>query len=234
MKNYLKLSSVSEIFTNIIPLSSYGKGKTTSKEKPFVILNTDLDNGLYIRRLVEQIKNYEVLNEQPKVLRKRSLKNIKTGDLILFGDMLGSVNYDYRVETDAKSLDHIDGRRFKVYDLITDFTKVIKRLEKYVEENYLSGKVLDIFEDEEDVKVTNININVNTLNRRPSYVTPIAILKPVVKEEKVTIFDNWVKIGYNQYDIMCNLFGDEFIYVSGNKYFIKSDRFGRKYLTLNK
>jgi hypothetical protein len=233
MKNYLSLSNLSEPVARIISACSCkSKAKQVSKEMPFVVLNSDADCGFYVRRLIKEISRFDLL-EQPKVLRKKSLKGIETGDLIVFGDTQGTVNYDYRVETEAAKLDHLDGRKFKVYDLINDFDKVIKRLKRFAEENdgeeYLLVKENKKCKCEENVSEININLNVH--NRIPKSVTHVAILRKEINEEKVTIFDNWVKVGYNQYDIYVDLFGKEFIYVSGSKFYVKEDRFGRKYLT---
>lgn len=228
MKNYLKLSSLSEAITRIIPSEFKSNAKKVKKELPFVVLNSDNDYGFYVKRLVRELQRYDLI-EQPKVLRKKSLKNIESGDIIVFGDNLGSIDYDYRVETNARNLDHLDGRTFKAYDLINDFDKVIKRLRKYVAEN--SEEHLLVKDNDDSVSVTNIEVEVNVSAKRPKYVTPVALLLNKVSEEKVTIFDNWVKIGYNQYDIYVDLFGREFIYVDGRKFQIEEDRLGRKYLT---
>lgn len=229
MKNYLSLSNLSEKFTQIIPCVQSKKAKKVKKSLPFVILNSDNDYGFYVRRLVKEIQKNSELLEQPKILRKKSLKNIETGDLIVFGDNLGNVEYDYRIETDPKNLDHLDGRSFKVYDIINDFDKVIKRLKKYVAEN--KGEYVFVEEEETYGRIAEINIDVNVHQKAPKVTTPIAILRNAVCEEKVTIFDNWVKVGYNQYDIYVDLFGREIVYIDGNKFFVQEDRFGRKYLS---
>lgn len=228
MKNYLSLSNLSEKITQIVPCV---KSKFSSKVKkafPFVILNTDHDNGFYVKRLIKEIKKYSELTEMPKVLRKKSLKNIETHDLIVFGDNLGTINYDYRVETNPNSLDHLDGRVFKVYDIKEDFDKILKRLKKYVNEN--NNNELYLVE-EEDVKVSEVIISVNEVKHTPKVRIPLAILRNNVSQEKVTIFDSWVKVGYNQYDIFVDLLGNEVVYIDGHKFYIKEDRFGRRYLS---
>jgi len=228
MKNYLKLSNLSNAVERIIPcLSSNNKSKKVKKEKSFVVLNSDNNDGFYVRRLTKEINRFG-LKEQPKILRKRSLKNIYKGDLIVFGDCNGTIDYDYRVETNVDNLDHLDGRQFKAYDLINDFDKILKRLGKYVaanDERYIA------VDDEDEPRVTEINVDVTVSKKHPKSYVPLAILLNDVCEEKVTIFDNWVKVGYNQYDIYVDFFGNEFVYIGGNKYFVKEDLWGRKYLT---
>lgn len=224
MKNYLILSESLETFARVIGLKPNSESKKTKeKEYPFVVLNTDNDYGFYVRRLVEEIKSVGELSQIPKVLRIKSLKEIKTGDLIVFGDSNGLIDYDFRIETNAKRLEHLDGRKYKVYDLIKDFNKVIDRLHKYAEANFNLGS-----KEETEVE---INVNVNVPLDRTNYKSIVGVSYPYVNKEKVTIFDNWVKIGYNQYDIFVDLFGNEMIYVDGYKFFVKEDRFGRKYLS---
>lgn len=228
MKNYLKLSELSETVTRIIPCLKNKQKKQLNKKLPFVVLNTDDDYGLYVRRLVEEIKRLDLV-QQPKVLRKKSIKNIERMDLIVFGDAKGNLDYDYRVETNAEALDHLDGRIFKVYDITTDFHKVIKRLRSYASENEGNEEVVIV--KERSVPVTEIDIDVTIHERKPRKQIPILLIKNKVKEEKVTIFDNWVKVGYNQYDIYVDLNGRERVYIDGVRYFIEQDHFGRKYLS---
>jgi hypothetical protein len=239
MRNYLKLSNLSEVITRIIPGINVNKERKLSKEMPFVVLNSDSDYGFYMQRLVKQLNKFG-LEEQPKILRKRSLKNIESGDLIVFGDVLGSNDFDYRVETNPRNLDNLDGRKFKAYDLIADWSKIMKRLEKYASENYSDEDEYILVEEKKNKKVPahaksyiNFLYDAGVLNTEHlSYEVPSFHLHNAVSEQKVTIFNNWVKIGYNQYTIFCNLLGQEFIYVKGNKLYIKKDRLGRKYLVL--
>jgi hypothetical protein len=236
MKNYLSLSNLSAAVTRIVPcISSKPAKRKTRKENAFVVLNSDNDYGFYVRRLAREISKYPELREIPKSLRRKSFKAIETGNLIVFGDCNGSTDYDFRIEEEARNLDHLDGRRFKAYDIINDFDKVLKKLKAYASDN-------DNLDEEEghtccgkkksksEVETIDININVNTHAKPAKYTHNIAILRNEVLEEKVTVFNNWVKVGYNQYDIYCDLFGNEFIYINGQKFGIEKDRRGKKYL----
>ena len=171
------------------------------------------------------------------MLRKASLRNIETGNLIVFGDATGKVDYDYRVVRNAHELDHLDGRRFKAYDIINDFDKIIKKLKAYAYDNidndYCFSDYDIIVERERKPKTRNIEINIdcNVKRRTPRHVTNLSLLRAEAGDEKVTIFDNWVKVGYNQYDVYVDLFGREIVYIHGAKFFIEEDRLGRKYLT---
>lgn len=231
MKQYLKLSSLSDAITAIIPFKNSKKAAKVKKEFSFVVLNSDNDYGFYVKRFVKEINRFQQLVEQPKALRVCSLKNIKTGDLIVFGDCLGNIDYDYRVELDPRELDHLDGRSVKVYDLISDFQKIIRRLHNYVEANE-TKKVVYKRKPKQEKEVVDIEINLNLTRRYPKSKVPYAILtNHLCTEEKVTIFHNWVKVGYNQYDIFVDFNGREYVYIDGHKFQIKEDRWGRRYLS---
>jgi hypothetical protein len=232
MKNYLSLSNLTTSVKRIVPsISCKCAGKKTKKENAFVVLNSDNDYGFYMRRLAKELERYPELSEIPKILRTRSLKNIETGNLIVFGDATGGIDYDYRVEKDAKNLDHLDGRRFKAYDIINDFDKVIKKLKAYADDNNSADEIyLAVGKKAKKVETFDVEINVNVHKGHPIYRANIAVLRPEILAQKVTVFNNWVKVGYNQYDIYCDLFGNEFIYVDGVKFFVEQDRYGRKYL----
>jgi len=237
MKNYLRLSKFATKVSRIIPAIT-GKvcGKQTKKENAFVILNSDNDYGFYIQRLVRELKKYPELIEIPKVLRKANLRNIETGNLIVFGDATGSTNFDYRVVRDARELDHLDGRRFKAYDIINDFDKIVKKVRAYADDNIDNENDYEFSDYDVFVKnrkkdrkpktcrTVEINIDCNIGQRTPKYKTHSF-------EENYTIFDNWVKVGYNQYDIYVDLFGNQFIYINGAKLFVNKDRYGKRYLT---
>jgi hypothetical protein len=115
---------------------------------------------------------------------------------------------------------------------MNDFGKIIKKLKAYVNDNVCSDEeeYIIIEEKEPKTKTFNVEINIGVPKRSPKYRANIAVLRPEIQAEKVTVFNNWVKVGYNQYDIYLDLFGNEFIYVEGEKFFINKDRYGRKYL----
>lgn len=235
MKNYLSLSNLTTAVKRIVPsISCKTKSKKSSKkENAFVVLNSDNDYGFYIQRLAREIEKYPELREIPKVLRTRSLKKIQTGNLIVFGDASGNVDYDYRVVKDARLLDHLDGRRFKAYDIINDFGTIVKKLKEYAYNNEPATEVICYVAETKKpkVKTFDVEINVQAHVKHPKYRANIAILRSEVLQQKVTVFDNWVKVGYNQYDIYADMFGNEMIYVDGNKFFVRKDRYGNGYLS---
>lgn len=232
MKNNFAFLKISEVITGIITLPSEAK----EKKNPFIIVNTDNDRGLYVKKLEQEIAKYKGLtsaDNDPK------FTSIETKDLIIFGD---STNFDYRIE-DMKyiTLNSFMGKDVKVYDLVGDYPKIVKRLVTYCKNNGIKRKAA--YRDEDvDIKI-NITVDEPRKTVCPllcgKYVSPKVertlvnvYSKPDVSVEKITVHTNWVKIGYNQYDIVVDLFGTEFIVLEdGQKMFVKTDRFGRRYLT---
>ena len=231
MKNNFAFLQLSEVITGVITLPVEAK----EKKNPFIIVNTDNDRGLYIRKLEQEIAKYKNLvsaDNDPK------FTSIETKDLIVFGD---SKNFDYRIkDMNYITLNTLMGRDVKVYDLVGDYPKIVRRLATYCKNNGIKRKAA--YRDEE------LNLRVNLVVEEPrrtgcplfrgQYVSPKVertlvniYSKPDVSVEKVTVHSNWVKIGYNQYDIFVDLFGGEFIVLEdGQKMFVKTDRFGRRYL----
>jgi len=241
MKTNFAFLKVSEVIEGVILLPAEAK----EKKNPFIIVNTDNDRGLYVRKLEQEIAKYKGLvsaDNDPK------FTSIETKDLIIFGD---SKNFDYRIE-DMKyiTLNSLMGRDVKVYDLVADYPKIVKRLVTYCKNNGIKRKAA--YRDED------VTVRVNLVVEEPAWTTRIrtqaneclllaakrfvaapvtktlvnVYSKPDVSVEKITVHTNWVKIGYNQYDIFVDLFGGEFIVLEdGQKMFVKTDRFGHRYLT---
>jgi tRNA splicing endonuclease len=245
MKNYLSLSEYSTTINRIAPRVAVDDRKSrksvSKKANSFVVLNSDNDYGFYVKRLVRELDKYAELREVPKSFRKKSIKEIKTGDVIVFGDAFGDVDYDYRVANNVEELNCLDGRAYKSYDMLNDFGKIISKIKGYAEGNKRKSteEYLIVEEEIKNKKRNNMRVSsaINIVlgdkvykKAKKRYVTPIAVLRPEIQERKVTIFDNWVKVGYNQYDIFCNLRGEEFVYIDGAKFTIHTDRYGKKYL----
>ena len=120
-------------FDRVVSLSSRTIKK---KARSFVVVNTDDDNGIYIRRIIKEAKRFGLI-EAPKPLREKSVKNIKTSEYIIFGDAPKRYSYDYRVETDVEIVEELDARVFKVFDAVDDFHKILNRVRDYAIANSL-------------------------------------------------------------------------------------------------
>jgi len=121
-------------FDRVTPLSSRYKRK--KKSSPFVVVNTDEDNGIYVRRIIKEAKLLGLM-EAPKLFRGKSVRSIRTGDFIIFGDAPKRYSYDYRVETDVEVVEEFDARVCKVFDAIDDFHKILEKIRDYAVANSL-------------------------------------------------------------------------------------------------
>ena len=232
----------------VLPNSNICRSVSKNKKKPFIILNTDHNYGPFVKTIVKLAKQYG-LTEQLGLFRDKSIKSIKTNELIVFGDTSNFANFDYRVETDPMSFRDFDNRVWKVYNLTAEFSKIQARLAQYAKENY--GCTSNVPSREQDVNVgitIDIEVTAPRLKKNKPAITncphrcPLLqqdnlssifspYQQPVVSVEDVRIHSYWVKIGYRQYDIMVDTFGNEYIIIEdGSIYQIKEDRFGRKYL----
>ena len=70
--------------------------------------------------------------------------------------------------------------------------------------------------------------------RRGIVLDPQSYIYPTVYTslEDVRIHDNWVKVGYDQFDILTDQFGRKYTIIDGNTYYIVTTRYGEEYLSL--
>lgn len=218
----------------------------TPNRPAMVILNSDYDYGMYVKELNRIFKEIGMV-EQHKLFRQKSLTNITTGDFIVVGEETPYYDYDFRVTSDQDELEDLDGRRFKAYDLIDDWDNILNKLQKYgrfttnrsVYDKFRSSLV-DCREPKQEVRfqrpsILDLTVEAEmtfTPRRAEKKVSYTEIFRPTERKEKVTIFDNWVKVGYRQFDIFYDMFGQEQISYDGTTLYVKSDRYGRKYLAV--
>jgi hypothetical protein len=232
MKQNFAFATFSKTISGIISLPLSAK----EKKNPFIIVNTDNDHGLYVKKLEKEIDKYKGLKLSDS---SADLYDIEKNNLIVFGD---SHKYDYRIEMNEITLTALTGKDVRVYDIVDDFDRIVRRLSTYCKNNGIKRK--NAYRDE-----CCVNLRVNVVEE-PKVICPLAARKyrvyeepkvkktlvnvyskPNVSVEKITVHSNWVKIGWNQYDIFVDLFGNEFITLEdGDKLFVKEDRFGRRYL----
>jgi len=233
--------------TNIFGVSAFTEKVTNNnksgKKYPFVVLN-DATNGY--AKLLFGLFQVEVIENE--LVNKRGTPHIsqaKEGDVIVFGD---GRNYDYRILKDPKEVFSLDERKYchtKNIFSIMEFEKLIGFVHKYSKANTAT-----VSYEDDDIRFDCICIEEPIKRRKPKRKPKkskkekpilIHVLGGIVAEgvvvlleeknvDSVHIFRNWVKIGYDQYDIYVDLFGNEFIIVDGTKLFINEDYRGRKYL----
>ena len=230
MKNNFAFLSLSNTITGVVMLSAEVK----EKRNPFIIVNTDNNRGLYVRKLEQEIAKYKNLKSQTR----DKLRDIETTNLIVFGD---SPNFDYRIDMNYFTIASLSGKKdLKVYDLVDDFDRIVRRLSTYCSNNGIKKTSYAPATRYSCVCVEEPKpAPVRCPLFRGQYTAPAVertlvsvYAKPNVSVEKITVHSNWVKIGYNSYDIYVDLLGNEVIFLEdGEKMYVKTDRFGRRYLT---
>ena len=242
MKKNFAFLTISETFQSIALLPKEAK----EKKNPFIIINTDDDRGLYIKALEKEISKYKGLKSND---REERFHDIQTNNLIVFGDI---TKFDYRVEKmNYITLASLAGKDAKVYDVVSDFPKIVRRLATYCKNNEIKRKMA--YRDELYQRFLGIELGVFVPEEpKKKFVCPLlqqkeelvcvrrpiqkrtlvnVCSKPDLRVEKVTVHANWVKIGWNQYDIWVDLCGREFIELEdGERFYVKTDRYGRRYL----
>ena len=267
--------------TKIISCIAPKKKRWAKKVKPFIIVNTDVGRGLYTHELIRLLTKYSLEQQY----NNKNLSQLRSKDVIVFGD---SERFDFRVETNVNNFEDLDSNGWKIYELVKDFTKIIKQIQSYVysNQNELFGD-FDIYGDNWEFdyprlrkqrkqrKVNTIQSiicndpsnrmgNYNFFNnlRKRYYEEPEDFAVEIeVKEvgqnnwqslprlkknanrckavnfysnegfEEARVHENWVKIGYNQYDIALDRCNNEYITLEDDtQLFIAEDRFGRRKL----
>lgn len=222
--------------------SSYKK-KNVKKQEPFIIINNDNVGGVYVQNIINTLINTGLVQQDLRFGGKR-VEKIKLYDAIVVGDCDSNFNYDFRVvkHKRQKSLESLDGRSFKVYDLIRDYEKVLAKIKAYAKANsigeykYKKQTRRSLGRKSKSVEPVQVNLVVNFEEEpQPVFmakdVSSFKRVEPIRTTEKATFFSDWVKIGMNQFDIEYDVLGNEYISDSAlNKYYISEDRRGRRFL----
>ena len=203
--------------------------RTQKAETPFVVINSDKRNGLYVKKLARLMADYDLTAKYGD----DDIAQVGTYDAIVFDDQR---SFDYYFVPAAELLSSSD--KYPVaYDLISDFKKIEWHLKQLFDNN--KSKVTSSMVDRAIVVAARQvpQKPVVTFQPCPSFACGIVTFadeEPIreVQAEKITVFDNFVKIGFNKFDIYVDLFGNEFIvHPTEGRLFVKTDRRGRKYLT---
>ena len=214
--------------------------KSRKRKYPFVVVNTDKFHGKYVKELAREVKEYNELTKLPGTLK---LKHIQQNQIIVFGDVKCG-KYSYRVVNEQQTQDNlnfIDERKLKVFNLVEDFDEIIDQLEKYVEKNntYYKPPIRNWLSD---------RFCKPTLRKRPIYNKPREVIieveipryktyvpkkkKPVLFYEDVKVHHNWVRVGWNQFDIKQNDNCERYIKTPQGKFYVEEDSYGQGYLVV--
>lgn len=179
---------------------------------------------LYLEKLIDIIEDkYDFLKENNNAFARR-IERAKFRDVIVFGS---SRKYDYTVMSYNEFIQS-SSNNVTLFNLSQSFNKVLERLENYADKNYYQ-------DDEEESYCVKERVRYfDFASAEPMAVIVTKKVKPVVivpkkkKElelQEVAVYGNHVRIGYDAFKIRKS-FGEEYVVVDGNTYFIERDSYG--------
>ena len=181
-------------------------------------------------------EEYSFLTQANRIVAQKRAANAKQGDLIIFGF---SRKYDYRVVSEEEWEEISIHRNTPEVDLDADWEEVMDLLEHYASSNYP-----DEFEDDDDYYRycrkhddtvyyfddccwDDILIVTDTPKKRRSAPKRKTVqVSSKLGLEKMDVFHNFVKVGWNVYDIKFNEDDEEYVKINGNIYWIDRDSNG--------
>jgi hypothetical protein len=215
------------IFANLFKCTTEDKSKK-SNDNQFFVLNSDRTNGLYVKKLKDLLDLYDFV---PRY-EDDNFSQLNNLDGIIF--RVGC-DYDYEFVTDRDILRMASDKMYKdwtAYDICKDFEKIKFALKNLRDVTPKKQKT------EPTCQRANIALDydkflaslIATLNVKIKPVTPKKETEDTGRK-KITIHDNWVKIGFDQYDVYVDMWGNQFIeHPTAGRLYIKKDRYGRKVL----
>jgi hypothetical protein len=169
------------------------------------------DKGrMYINALAKVMEKYTSINSN-------TVKNTKIGSVIIFGDnnvVLGN-KYD-AAEAGLRTM-----------SLSKEYEQIVKFVENYFENIY--NPIPKVCQDCPLAVLCGLCTKVTNTPQRRNINETIFDGDFVSMDEKVSIFNNFVKIGYDQYNIT-NLFGVEVVKIEGVLFAVGTSK-GRKALS---
>jgi len=200
----------------------------TKKKQKFAILVDEFGKS---KRKLNKLRDlldeeYPFLKQARRVVSSKRLATAKKGDYIVFGF---SKTYDFRILTEEQWEEYSVGRRTPDPALRDDWKDVKYYLKRYAKANYP-----DKFED--DIICCPRYCKKNTLcvggiSYDDIYVVQQPKKRSVKKRsnkntkalKEVSIFHNFVKVGWDVYDILLNGDGEEYFKRGGFTYWIDRD-----------
>jgi len=192
--------------------------KPNNKPNTFAIMMTDRSaNSKHIRNLIKELnKTPKLVGQQKTFWGKRTPSSLKYGDFLVFGDAPKSFKYDYRIVSDVDSVQEATG---KFYDLVEDQRAILAAINRYRTKKYGQApkNAPCCRQGNVNVKVT-VNVNSNTKKKKS---------KGWIRAQ---VFTNYVKVGFDQFDILEDICGNEYVIIDRQTFAIGEDMYGNRLL----
>lgn len=189
----------------------------------------------YLNRLVKLLKKeFPFLKQASCCVTTKRIHKAKKGDVIIFG--LRS-SYDFRVVSGDYWNDLRYNRHFKFAKLRRDWSKVKRFLDIYAEENYPEEYYDDGYYCYVAKPVTSSYKGLRVVLSSPKkkavrVVTKKKKSKGSLELEEVAVHHNFVRVGYDVFDIYENRQGEEYVKIDGNTYWVDRDPYGKDKLSV--
>lgn len=201
-------------------------GKKRSKNPEFGIIITDKRKGLYITRLMKL-----VMENSKRPAEASVMMDLEPGDVVVFDTPKNGsakiVLVDYRkVGSVGDKYDNIP-----LYDLVEDFGKVERAVRTYFAavpkqpepKTLLEALLLSDVEDDDgfDFEMLVVNEPRRRRTRTQKRDRRLGWNQQTLNGKSVDIYEYWVKVGTNSYDIFVDdETGDEFIRINNSKVYV--------------
>jgi len=208
--------NLSDILTSIL----ISKDKKKEEPKEFVVKMNDSVPGIYTNSILNVIKKNTNIDEEV----------LETNDYLVF-----KKNGDIDITDDYTEI-----YNYKLFYLIQDYSKVESAIEAFFKNNKKEVKcpLLNICPDHNNFHGCNIcehsrnqqsNKKVETKKDFCSNNKKIYDGQFVTAKEKVRIFYNFVKIGYDTYDIT-TIGNEEYVNIEGDLYTVNTNFLGQDFI----
>lgn len=203
----------------------------TKKKHKFAVQVDEFGrNKRKLNKLLDLLEDkYPYLKQAPRYVTTKRVAAAKKGDFIIFGF---AKKYDFRVLTEIQAEEYFVGRRTPKLKLSKHWREVKELLYDYAtanhpdefEDNYKYCKNTLFFVDDfcsSDLYYTQQKPRKSTAKKRRTTKR-----RNNLHLEEVNVYHNFVKVGWDVYDIWLNENEEEYVKVDGNIYWIDRDSNG--------
>lgn len=182
-------------------------------------------------------EEYPFLKQASRYITTKRINGAKKDDVIVFGS---SRKYDVKVVSYEEWEDIVDGRRFKLVELKKQWSKVKRYLDQYAQANHLNE-----YNDYEDHYCYTYDLNpdwdfndlyiVQSSPKKKNKVVRTTSKKKTrnsLQLEEVKVHHNFVRVGWDIYDIMLNRQGEEYVKINKKTYWVDRDSAGNGKLSV--
>jgi hypothetical protein len=194
----------------------------------------------HLTKLLNLLKEeYPFLTQANRVCNTKRVAAARKDEVILFGS---SNKYDFKVISSKVYEDSFEN--YPLFFLSEDWTQVKNRLAKFASANYPEQYFIDdrpyccvpdIVYVDNDRDWEDIFVVTSTSSRKKK-VAPVRRTKVVssskLQADKISVFHNFVKVGWDVYDIYLNEDDEEYVKIDGNVYWIDRDSRGKGKLSV--